>query len=68
MDRLRSCWCCRTVARAWPKREPAGEAGATLLIDATMKSPMPPLALPTQELMGFRKALFDSEQVTQLLI
>jgi UbiD family decarboxylase len=34
-----------------PKREHAGEEDSTLLIDATMKSPMPPVALPTQEYM-----------------
>jgi UbiD family decarboxylase len=34
-----------------PKREHTGEEDSTLLIDATMKSPMPPVALPTQEYM-----------------
>lgn len=34
-----------------PKREHAGEEDSTLLIDATMKSPMPPVALPTQDYM-----------------
>ena len=29
-----------------PKREHGGEEDSTLLINATMKSPMPPLALP----------------------
>jgi len=34
-----------------PKREHTGEEDSTLLIDATMKSDMPPVALPTQEYM-----------------
>ena len=39
-----------------PKREHGEEDDATLLIDATMKSPMPPLALPKKEYMdGARK-------------
>jgi UbiD family decarboxylase len=34
-----------------PKRENDGEEDSTMLMDATMKSPMPPLALPTQPYM-----------------
>ena len=34
-----------------PKREHTGEEDSTLLIDATMKSDMPPVALPTKEYM-----------------
>ena len=34
-----------------PKREHTGEEDSTLLIDATMKSAMPPVALPTKEYM-----------------
>jgi UbiD family decarboxylase len=34
-----------------PKREHGGEEDSTLLIDATMKSDMPPLALPKKEYM-----------------
>jgi len=34
-----------------PKREHAGEEDSTLLVDATMKSDMPPVALPTREYM-----------------
>jgi 4-hydroxy-3-polyprenylbenzoate decarboxylase len=34
-----------------PKREHTGEEDSTLLIDATMKSAMPPVALPTREYM-----------------
>ena len=35
------------------------EADSTLLIDATMKHPMPPLALPKQEFMEHAKALWE---------
>src|SRR5665213_2618904 len=48
-----------------PKRETAGEEDSTLLIDATMKGDMPPLALPKREYMerapdlGMRRALLD---------
>ena len=42
-----------------PKREHKGEEDSTLLIDATMKSPMPPLALPTREYMEGAKALWE---------
>jgi 4-hydroxy-3-polyprenylbenzoate decarboxylase len=34
-----------------PKRENDGEEDSTLLMDATMKSSMPPLALPKEEYM-----------------
>ncbi len=34
-----------------PKREHSGEEDSTLLIDATMKGDMPPVALPTKEYM-----------------
>lgn len=42
-----------------PKREHTGEEDSTLLIDATMKSPMPPLALPTKEYMEDAKDLWE---------
>jgi len=42
-----------------PKREHGGEEDSTLLIDATMKSEMPPLALPTREFMESAKLLWD---------
>ncbi len=42
-----------------PKREHKGEEDSTLLIDATMKSPMPPLALPTREYMDGARALWE---------
>ena len=42
-----------------PKREHKGEEDSTLLIDATMKSPMPPLALPARDYMEGAKALWD---------
>ena len=42
-----------------PKREHAGEEDSTLLIDATMKSDMPPLALPAREYMEGAKALWE---------
>lgn len=42
-----------------PKREHEGEEDGTLLIDATMKSPMPPLALPTRPYMERAKALWE---------
>jgi 4-hydroxy-3-polyprenylbenzoate decarboxylase len=42
-----------------PKREHEGEEDATLLIDATMKSPMPPLALPTQPYMEQARTLWE---------
>lgn len=42
-----------------PKREADGEEDSTLLMDATMKSPMPPLALPTREYMERARALWE---------
>jgi 4-hydroxy-3-polyprenylbenzoate decarboxylase len=42
-----------------PKREHSGEEDSTLLIDATMKSDMPPLALPGREYMENARALWE---------
>ncbi len=42
-----------------PKREHDGEEDATLLIDATMKSPMPPLALPGKSYMEEARAIWE---------
>ena len=42
-----------------PKREHGNEEDSTLLIDATMKSAMPPLALPGKEYMENAKALWE---------
>ncbi len=42
-----------------PKRETDGEEDSTLLMDATMKGDMPPLALPTQEYMERSKAIWE---------
>ena len=42
-----------------PRREHAGEEDATLLIDATMKSAMPPLALPARAYMEDARALWE---------
>ncbi|MEP9377159.1 UbiD family decarboxylase [Aquabacter sp. CN5-332] len=42
-----------------PKRESNGEEDSTLLIDATMKSPMPPLALPKKEFMERAKGIWE---------
>ena len=42
-----------------PKRELDGEEDSTLLMDATMKSVMPPLALPTQPYMERSKAIWE---------
>jgi 4-hydroxy-3-polyprenylbenzoate decarboxylase len=42
-----------------PKREHTGEEDSTLLIDATMKSDMPPLALPGREYMESAKKLWE---------
>lgn len=42
-----------------PKREADGDEDSTLLMDATMKSAMPPLALPTQEYMERSKAIWE---------
>ncbi|MDB5991628.1 MAG: ubiD 2 [Herbaspirillum sp.] len=42
-----------------PKRETDGEEDSTLLMDATMKEDMPPLALPTREYMERAKAIWE---------
>jgi len=42
-----------------PKREHGGEEDSTLLIDATMKGDMPPLALPKRQFMERAKTLWD---------
>ncbi len=42
-----------------PKRELDGEEDSTLLMDATMKGEMPPLALPTKEYMERSKAIWE---------
>jgi 4-hydroxy-3-polyprenylbenzoate decarboxylase len=42
-----------------PKREHSGEEDSTLLIDATMKGDMPPLALPKREYMERAKELWE---------
>ncbi len=42
-----------------PKREHGGEEDGTLLIDATMKGAMPPLALPKRPYMERAKAIWE---------
>jgi 4-hydroxy-3-polyprenylbenzoate decarboxylase len=42
-----------------PKREHGQEEDSTLLMDATMKSDMPPLALPTKEYMERAQAIWQ---------
>jgi 4-hydroxy-3-polyprenylbenzoate decarboxylase len=42
-----------------PKREHGGEEDSTLLMDATMKEDLPPLALPKREYMERAKAIWD---------
>ena len=42
-----------------PKREHGGEEDSTLLIDATMKEDLPPLALPKREYMERAKAIWE---------
>ncbi len=42
-----------------PKREHEGEEDGTLLIDATMKGDMPPLALPKRPYMERARAIWD---------
>ncbi|RUT35186.1 UbiD family decarboxylase [Arsenicitalea aurantiaca] len=49
-----------------PKREAEGEEDSTLLIDATMKSPMPPLALPTQDYMERAKGIWEEMGLPKL--
>jgi 4-hydroxy-3-polyprenylbenzoate decarboxylase len=49
-----------------PKRESETEQDSTLLIDATMKSPMPPLALPKQAYMERARAIWEELQLPPL--
>ncbi len=42
-----------------PKREHGGDEDSTLLIDATMKGDLPPLALPTREYMERAKNIWE---------
>jgi len=49
-----------------PKREHAGEEDSTLLIDATMKAPMPPLALPAREYMERAKEIWEELDLPRL--
>ncbi len=49
-----------------PKREHGGEEDSTLLIDATMKSDMPPLALPKKEYMERAKTIWEELQLPAL--
>jgi 4-hydroxy-3-polyprenylbenzoate decarboxylase len=42
-----------------PKREHGGEEDSTLLMDATMKEDLPPLALPKREYMERAKKIWD---------
>jgi 4-hydroxy-3-polyprenylbenzoate decarboxylase len=42
-----------------PKREHGGDEDSTLLIDATMKADLPPLALPKREYMERAKAIWE---------
>jgi 4-hydroxy-3-polyprenylbenzoate decarboxylase len=42
-----------------PKREHGGDEDSTLLVDATMKGDLPPLALPKREYMERAKAIWD---------
>ncbi len=49
-----------------PKREHGNAEDGTLLIDATMKSPMPPLALPGKEYMEHAKDLWERLQLPPL--
>ncbi len=50
-----------------PKREHAGEEDSTLLVDATMKSPMPPLALPGREYMERAKDIWEELDLPRLM-
>ena len=49
-----------------PKREHGGEEDSTLLMDATMKSDMPPLALPTKPYMDEAKRIWEEIGLPQL--
>ncbi len=50
-----------------PKREHSGEEDSTLLVDATMKSPMPPLALPKREYMERAKEIWEELELPRLM-
>ncbi len=49
-----------------PKREHGGEEDSTLLVDATMKSDMPPLALPKKEYMERARTIWEELQLPSL--
>jgi 4-hydroxy-3-polyprenylbenzoate decarboxylase len=49
-----------------PKRENDGEEDSTLLMDATMKGDMPPLALPKREYMERSKAIWEEQGLPAL--
>jgi 4-hydroxy-3-polyprenylbenzoate decarboxylase len=49
-----------------PKREHGTERDSTLLIDATMKSDMPPLALPKKEYMERARAIWEELDLPKL--
>jgi UbiD family decarboxylase len=49
-----------------PKRESATEEDSSMLIDATMKGDMPPLALPKREYMERAKAIWEELGLTKL--
>ncbi|MAF49023.1 MAG: UbiD family decarboxylase [Rhodospirillales bacterium] len=49
-----------------PKREHGNDEDGTLLIDATMKSPMPPLALPARQYMERAKEIWERLQLPPL--
>ena len=51
-----------------PKREHGGEEDSSLLIDATMKSPMPPLALPSKEHMEHAKDIWHELGLPSLTV
>jgi 4-hydroxy-3-polyprenylbenzoate decarboxylase len=49
-----------------PKREHGNDEDGTLLIDATMKSPMPPLALPGKQYMEHAREVWERLQLPPL--
>lgn len=49
-----------------PKREHAGEEDSSILIDATMKSEMPPVALPAREYMERAKQIWEELNLPEL--
>jgi len=49
-----------------PKREAEGEEDSTMLMDATMKGDMPPLALPTQEYMERARTIWEQLDLPKL--